>query len=172
MTATPDRNLLATIRLVAFDVDGVFTDGRFYLSDDGVETKSFNTQDGFGIRQLLDAGIAVAVISGRSSAAVERRMQELGVAHVFQGCKDKITAFETLLAELNLQSANAAYVGDDLPDLPLLSRVAFPVAVANAVAQVKSACAYVTAAPGGFGAVREVCDLVLSGSPKYNEECR
>ena len=84
----------ADLKLVGFDVDGVFTDGRFYLSDDGVESKSFSTQDGFGIRQLIDAGIEVAVISGRQSIAVERRMAELGIKYVIQGCKDKVAAFD------------------------------------------------------------------------------
>jgi 3-deoxy-D-manno-octulosonate 8-phosphate phosphatase (KDO 8-P phosphatase) len=150
------------IRLVAFDVDGVFTDGRFYLSDHGVESKSFNTQDGYGIRCLLKAGIAVAVISGRSSGAVAKRMQELGVKHVIQGCKDKIGAFETLTSELAIDATDCAYVGDDLPDLPLLHRVGFSVAVANAVAELRGQCDYTTTASGGHGAVREVCDLVLA----------
>ena len=91
---------LGSIRLVAFDVDGVFTDGRFYLSDDGVETKAFHTQDGYGIRRLLDAGVAVGVISGRNSQAVVKRMSELGVTHVVLGCKDKVAAMDRLAAEL------------------------------------------------------------------------
>ena len=152
----------AGIRLVAFDVDGVFTDGRFYLSDDGVETKSFNTQDGFGVRQLVNAGIAVAVISGRQSGAVERRMAELGVPHVIQGCRDKVAALDDLLAELHLEAAQCAFVGDDIPDLPLLKLVGFPVAVANAVPEIREHCAYTTQAAGGSGAVREVCELILA----------
>lgn len=153
------------IRLVAFDVDGVFTDGRFYLSDDGVESKAFNTQDGFGIRQLINAGIAVAVISGRRSGAVERRMAELGVTHVIQGCRDKVAAFDELMAGLHLTAAQCAFVGDDIPDLPLLRTVGFPVAVANAVPEVREHCAYTTRAAGGFGAVREICELVLAAGP-------
>ena len=160
----PDPKKLAAIRLVVFDVDGVFTDGRFYLADDGTETKAFNTQDGYGVRRLLGAGIAVAVISGRRSGAVERRMKELGVAHVFQGCGDKVHVFEGLLADLQLEADSAAYVGDDIPDLHLLQCVALPIAVANAVPEVKKACAWVTTAAGGFGAVREVCELILGGS--------
>ena len=159
-----NRQPLDDIRLVAFDVDGVFTDGRFYLSDAGVESKAFNTQDGYGIRRLLDSGVAVAVISGRSSAAVEQRMQELGVRHVFQGCSDKVSTFEQLLAELGLQAANAAYVGDDIPDLPLLQTAGVSIAVANAVPDVKAVCDYSTAASGGYGAVREVCDMILKGN--------
>ena len=153
---------LDKIRLVAFDVDGVFTDGRFYLSDDGVETKAFNTQDGYGVRRLLDAGVAVAVISGRRSQAVVQRMAELGVAHVVLGCKDKVAALDKLAAELELSTSECAYVGDDLPDLPLLHHVGFSVAVANAVPPVQEQCDYLTRKPGGFGAVREVCDLIVA----------
>lgn len=160
-TATP---ALGTIRLVAFDVDGVFTDGRFYLSDDGCESKAFNTQDGFGIRRLLRAGIAVAVISGRQSSAVERRMAELGVVHVVQGCKDKVAAFDEIITRLEIPLADTAYVGDDIPDLALLHHAGVSFAVANAVVEVKAYCDVTTEAPGGFGAVREVCELVLEAA--------
>jgi len=155
-------NKLADIRLVAFDVDGVFTDGRFYLSDDGIESKAFNTQDGFGIRQLIRADIAVAVISGRQSGAVERRMAELGVPHVVQGCADKVAALDEITEALGIAAKECAYVGDDIPDLPLLKHVGVPIAVANAVEQVRTVCDYTTTASGGFAAVREVCELVLS----------
>ena len=154
--------VLAGIRIVAFDVDGVFTDGRFYLSDEGIESKAFHTQDGYGIRQLINAGIEVAVISGRRSGAVEKRMAELGVNHVIQGCRDKVAALNDLLAILQLTANQSAFVGDDIPDLPLLKTVGFSVAVANAVPEVRSQCDYTTTAAGGFGAVREVCELVLS----------
>lgn len=154
---------LRNVRLVAFDVDGVFTDGRFYLTDDGVEIKAFNTQDGFGIRQLQKAGIAVAIISGRRSGAVEKRMGELGVEHVYLGCADKLATFDELTRKLDITAAEAAFVGDDIPDLPLLSKVGYSIAVANAVAAVREFCDYTTDAAGGHGAVREVCELVLSG---------
>lgn len=150
---------IGEIRLVAFDVDGVFTDGRFYLSDDGVETKAFHTQDGYGVRRLLAAGVAVAVISGRRSGAVEKRMAELNVPHVILGCKDKVAALDELTGALDIPVSDCAYVGDDLPDLPLLEHVGFSVAVANAVTELQQRCDYVTARPGGAGAVREVCDL-------------
>ncbi len=156
------ENALSQIRLVAFDVDGVLTDGRFYLSSDGVESKAFNTQDGFGIRQLLNAGIDVAVISGRQSIAVENRMAELGVTHVVQGCKDKVAALEQLAAQLGITTTQCAFVGDDVPDLPLLTMVGYSIAVANAVAAVRQQCDYTTAAKGGFGAAREVSELVLA----------
>lgn len=153
---------LDKIRLIAFDIDGVFTDGRFYLSDDGVETKSFHTQDGYGMRRLLDSGVAVGVISGRKSAAVEKRMAELGVPHVILDCKNKVAAMDELAAGLGLAINECAYVGDDLPDLPLLEHVGFSVAVANAVPALQERCDYVTTKPGGFGAVREICDLLVA----------
>jgi len=162
VNAAATKNPLSRTRLVAFDVDGVFTDGRFYLSDDGVESKTFHTQDGFGIRQLIDANIEVAVISGRSSGAVDKRMRELGVAHVIQGCKDKIAAFDELTGRLGIDDTECVYVGDDVPDLALLAKVGYSVAVANAVSAVREQCDYTTAAQGGRGAVREVCDLVIA----------
>jgi 3-deoxy-D-manno-octulosonate 8-phosphate phosphatase (KDO 8-P phosphatase) len=155
------KKTLAGVRLVAFDVDGVFTDGRFYLSNDGIESKAFSTQDGYGIRCLVDAGLSVAVISGRKSQAVEQRMQELGVRFVVQGCKDKIAAFDAITTELQISDGECVFVGDDLPDLPLLEKVGFSVAVRNAVGELHERCDHVTAAPGGNGAVREVCELVL-----------
>lgn len=157
------------VRLVAFDVDGVFTDGRFYLSDDGVESKAFNTQDGFGIRQLQKAGIVVAIISGRKSGAVERRMAELGVEHVYLACPDKLATFDELTVKLGISPKDTVFVGDDIPDLPLLSKVGYSIAVANAVAAVREFCDYTTAAAGGQGAVREVCELVLSGASGSSE---
>ena len=157
-------NNLHKVRLIAFDIDGVFTDGRFYLSDDGVESKAFHTQDGYGVRRLMDAGMAVGVISGRSSSAVEKRMAELRVKHVVLGCKDKVAAMDELATALNISVAECAYVGDDLPDLPLLEHVGFSVAVANAVPALQEYCDYVTTKPGGFGAVREICDLLVAAA--------
>jgi len=151
VSAAASRNLLSQIRLVAFDVDGVFTDGRLYLSDAGVESKAFNTQDGYGVRRLIENNTAVA-----------QRMAELGVAHVIQGCKDKVAALDKLTAELGINATQCAYVGDDVPDLPLLQKVGYAVAVANAVVEVQQQCDYTTAAAGGRGAVREVCELVLA----------
>ncbi len=156
------RERLAGIRLIGFDVDGVFTDGRFYLSDEGVESKAFHTQDGYGIRTLLSAGIDVAVISGRRSGAVERRMQELGVDHVFLGSKDKVGDFTELAGRLGVDIENTAFVGDDMPDLPLLETVGVAFAVANAVAELHARSDYVTTRPGGAGAIREIADLLLA----------
>jgi len=158
-----DYDKLRNVQLVAFDVDGVFTDGRFYLSDDGVESKAFNTQDGFGIRQLQNAGISIAIISGRKSGAVEKRMAELGVEHVYLACNDKLATFDKLIEKLGISTDETVFVGDDIPDLPLLSKVGYSIAVANAVAAVREFCDFTTDAAGGHGAVREVCELVLSG---------
>ena len=157
------------IRLVAFDVDGVFTDGRFYLSDEGVETKAFHTQDGYGVRRLLESGVAVAVISGRKSGAVKERMAELDVPHVVLGCKNKVDALDELAASLEIAVSDCAYVGDDLPDLPLLEHVGFSVAVANAVAELQQRCDYVTTQPGGAGAVREVCDMIVAARSRSGQ---
>jgi len=150
------------VKLAAFDVDGVFTDGRFYLSDAGVESKAFSTQDGFGIKKLIAANVQVAIISSRRSGAVDARMRELGVRHVVQGAADKLDAFNLLIESLQLAAEHCVYVGDDVPDLPVLKRVGFAIAVANAVGEVKECCDYTTRSPGGFGAVREVCELLLA----------
>lgn len=162
MSARKEKVPPPGLRLVAFDVDGVFTDGRFLLSDDGVESKTFSTQDGFGIRQLLKAGIEVAIISGRRSRATEQRMADLGVRHVILACDDKAAAFDRLAEKLGIRAIEAAFVGDDIPDLPLLAKVGYAIAVANAVSAVRDYCDYTTVAPGGQGAVREVCELVLT----------
>jgi 3-deoxy-D-manno-octulosonate 8-phosphate phosphatase (KDO 8-P phosphatase) len=159
----PDvREQAARIRLAVFDVDGVFTDGRLYYGADGIELKAFHTRDGHGIKQLIRSGVQVAVISGRRSDAVTRRMQELGIAHVFQGCDDKLPVFEKLLAQLDIAAEETAYVGDDSPDLPLIQRAGLGIAVSDAHPSVRAAAQLTTRAAGGEGAVREVCDLILA----------
>lgn len=152
----------ARVRLVVFDVDGVFTDGRLYYGSGGEEFKVFHVHDGQGVKRLLKSGVAVAVISGRDSAAVSRRMQDLGIAHVSQGDEDKLPIFERLLKKLGLEPGEVACVGDDLPDLPLLEAAGFAIAVANALPTVRAKAHFVTGASGGMGAVREVCDLILA----------
>lgn len=156
------RERAARIRLVVFDVDGVFTDGRLYYGPGGEELKVFHVHDGQGLKRLLRAGVAVAVISGRDSAAVSRRMQDLGIAHVFQGDEDKLPIFERLLKKLAIKPEETACVGDDLPDLPLLKAAGLAVAVANALPSIRVQAHVVTQATGGMGAVREVCDLILA----------
>jgi 3-deoxy-D-manno-octulosonate 8-phosphate phosphatase (KDO 8-P phosphatase) len=149
------------VRLAIFDVDGVLTDGTLYIGAQGEAFKAFNILDGHGIKMLQAAGIATAIISGRSSEAVTRRAQELAIAHVVQGSPDKVADFERVAGGLGIEHAACAFVGDDLPDLGVMRRCGFAVAVANAAEQVKEAAHYVTAAHGGRGAVREFCELVL-----------
>lgn len=159
----PDvREQAARIRLAVFDVDGVFTDGRLYYGADGAELKAFHTRDGHGIKELLRSGIQVAVISGRRSAAVTRRMQELGITHVFQGCDDKLPVLEQLLKQLGIAAEATACVGDDAPDLPLIQRAGLGIAVSDAHPAVRAVAQLTTRAAGGEGAVREVCDLILA----------
>lgn len=151
----------ARIRLAVFDVDGVFTDGRIWLGSDGVEYKAFSVRDGFGIKALLRAGVEVAIISGRDSPAVNKRMDELGVTRVVQGREDKATALEQLLRETGVPAAEVAYLGDDTPDVPAMRIVGLPAAVADAHADALAAAAWVSTRPGGQGAVREFCELLL-----------
>ncbi len=158
---TDIRELAAHVQLVIFDVDGVFTDGRLYYGADGEELKSFHVRDGHGIRMLLQHGVQVAVISGRNSKAVTRRMQELGIRHVFQGDDDKRPILEKLLQKLGLSAHQTACVGDDLADLPLMQAAGMAIAVADAQPEVRAQAHWCTQARGGDGAVREVCDLIL-----------
>ncbi len=150
------------IRLLALDVDGVLTDGRLYLSPTGEELKVFHVRDGSGLVAVQRAGIAVAIISGRDSAAVSRRAAELGIRHVRQGVADKGAELDRLLAELAVEPVETACVGDDTPDLPMLRRAGLAVGVADAHPALLEAAHWITRAPGGRGAVREVCDLLLS----------
>lgn len=159
MPGSPE--LAAGVRLAVFDVDGVFTDGRIWMSSDGVELKAFSVRDGVGIKQLLAAGIEVAIISGRASPAVDRRMAELGVSRVVQGCADKAAALEKLLRETGVAAGEVAYLGDDTPDLPAMRLVGLPCAVADAHPEVLAGAAWTTTLPGGGGAVREFCEYLL-----------
>jgi 3-deoxy-D-manno-octulosonate 8-phosphate phosphatase (KDO 8-P phosphatase) len=149
------------IRLAIFDVDGVMTDGTLFIGPGGELFKAFNILDGHGVKMLQSAGVAAAIISGRTSEAVARRAAELSIAHVVQGSADKSLAFDALIASLVLKPEECAFVGDDLPDLAVMRRCGLAVAVANAADAVKSAAHYVTRASGGRGAVREFCELVL-----------
>jgi 3-deoxy-D-manno-octulosonate 8-phosphate phosphatase (KDO 8-P phosphatase) len=150
------------IRLLVLDVDGVLTDGRLYISAAGEELKVFHVRDGSGLVAAQRAGIAVAIISGRDSAAVIRRAAELGIRHVRQGVSDKGVELDRLLTELGVAAEDAACVGDDTPDLPLLRRAGLAVAVADAHPTLREAAHWTTHCRGGQGAVREVCDLLLS----------
>ncbi len=159
--ATP-AGVLSRVRLLISDVDGVLTDGTLYYGEAGESLKAFNVRDGLGVRMLDDAGIEVAVISARRSPALERRMADLGVRHVLAGRRDKVAALDELLAELSLDAADAAFIGDDLLDREISARVGLAIAVADADPTLRAAAAWVTRAPGGRGAVREVADAILA----------
>ena len=150
-----------SVKLLIVDIDGVFTDGGLHFDNRGEEYKTFNSLDGHGIRMLLEGGIEVAVITGRQSQIVNHRMGDLGVEHIYQGNRDKRPAFEKLLQDTGLEAGEVAYIGDDLPDLPIMQRVGLAVAVQNAHAFVKQHCDLVTSASGGHGAVRELTDFIL-----------
>ena len=162
------RERLEKIRLLLLDVDGVMTDGRIIYDDRGGETKAFDVKDGHGIKLLQRAGIRVGIITGRQSAVVDRRAQELGIELVYQGAKDKLVPFLEILQKTGLGVEQIAYMGDDLPDLPILRRVGFAVTVADALDDVRPHVHYVTQRPGGRGAVREVCDLLLKESGRWD----
>jgi 3-deoxy-D-manno-octulosonate 8-phosphate phosphatase (KDO 8-P phosphatase) len=155
------------VRVVFFDVDGVLTDGGLFFSEAGETLKRFHTLDGHGLKLLQQAGFTVAVISGRDSPALRRRLEALGVHHMRLGTEDKRPAAQALLQELGLDWAQAAAMGDDWPDLPLLQRVAVAAAPPGAHAEVLAAVHHITQAPGGGGAAREFCDLLLQASGHY-----
>ena len=157
------------IRFLLLDVDGVLTDGRVGLLPDGGEIKYFSIYDGLAIRLAQKAGIEVGFLSGRSSPAVLRRAEELGIGTVVLGSRDKLADFERILREGKLGAEEVAYVGDDLPDIPLLRRVGFAAAPCNAAEPVKYHVHYVTSTKGGDGAVREVIDLLLKSSGKWEQ---
>lgn len=159
--AIPVTEVAARVRLLVLDVDGVLTDGRLYYGARGESLKVFHVRDGLGLKLLAEAGIAVAIISGRRSAMTARRCRELGVSHVSQGVDDKLTVFRQLRDRLGMTSSVCACVGDDLPDVPLMREVGLPFAVADAHPQARSAARVVTQLPGGNGAVREICDFLL-----------
>jgi 3-deoxy-D-manno-octulosonate 8-phosphate phosphatase (KDO 8-P phosphatase) len=151
----------AQIQLVIFDVDGVLTDGRLYLGNDGNEYKAFHIRDGHGIKMLLEAGVEVAIISGRRAASVERRMTDLGIRHAYLGVQDKLAAFDSLLVRLGLTAEQVAFVGDDLIDLPVMARVGLAIAVRDADPFVRQHAHWQTPSRGGRGAARDVCELLL-----------
>lgn len=151
----------ARVRLIALDVDGIMSDGRLYFSASGDELKAFNILDGLGLKQLMKAGITVAVITGRRSPLTEKRMNDLGIPHLMQGREDKKIALQELVADMNIAPEHIAYMGDDLPDLPALRYAGLGISVPNGYWLVRRHADYCTVAHGGHGAVREACDLIL-----------
>ena len=159
----------AGVRLLLLDCDGVLTDGRITPVPGGDELKSFHTRDGHGLVMLHRAGLRSGIISGRRSRLVEMRAADLGISYVRQGALNKTEAFEGLLAEAGVEAGRAAFVGDDVVDIPLMRRCGLAVAVADATPDTRAAAHYVTRLPGGFGAVREVCELVLKAQGRWDE---
>lgn len=154
-------NAAAQIKLLVCDVDGVFSDGRIYLGNDGEELKAFHTKDGFGIKALIKSGVQVGIITGRNSNIVKNRMTSLTVNHIVQGVEDKLPALQDIAQSLELAPHQVAFIGDDSPDLPCIQWCGLGVAVADAHPSVSQGANYTTFTRGGFGAVRELCDLIM-----------
>ena len=151
-----------SIRLIAFDIDGIMTDGGLYLSDSGEEFKRFNSLDGHGLKMLKASGVELAIITGRTSRCVELRAQNLGISHLFQGSENKLSTMQELLRTLDIPAEASAYMGDDVIDLPVMRRMALALTVPEAPQLVRDHAHYVTRRNGGNGAVREVCELIMS----------
>lgn len=162
------ENQAKKIKCLICDVDGVLTDGLLYLDNHGNELKTFHVHDGMGLKFLMAAGIHTAVITTSRNAVIDHRMQQLGIQHYFKGQVDKQPAFDELKARLKLTNDEIAYIGDDLPDLPLIQQAGLGIAVANAVRQVRDIANWVTTKKGGRGAVREACDLILEAQQKQD----
>jgi len=152
----------SNIKIIVFDVDGVLTDGSLYLDNHDNEYKAFYVRDGHGIKMLMESGVEIGVITGRDSPVVVRRMTELGISHFYQGCQEKRPVFDALLKRLDLAATEAAYVGDDIVDLPVMLRAHLAIAVADAHPLVKQHAHWVTPNAGGRGAARDACELIMS----------
>ena len=155
------RDIAKNIRLLILDVDGVLTDGRIILDNEGNEFKAFHVRDGHGIKMLLKAGIRVAIITGRYSKVVDRRARELGITEVYQRCHIKTVAYEHILGKYRLAEREVAYAGDDIVDIPVFRRVGLPIAVSDAADEAKRSAVWITKNGGGRGAVREISDFLL-----------
>jgi 3-deoxy-D-manno-octulosonate 8-phosphate phosphatase (KDO 8-P phosphatase) len=157
------------LKLLILDVDGVLTDGRLFFDNEGTEYKCFHARDGHGIKLLRQTGVDIAVISGRNSNSVALRMKSLGIAHVYQGHENKRNAFAELLEKTGIKPEQAAHVGDDLLDLPIMTQVGLAIAVSDANFAVKERADWCTTLPGGQGAVREVCDLIMRAQGTFDK---
>lgn len=161
-------DLAKRVRLLILDVDGVLTDGRIFITASGEEFKAFNTLDGHGLKMLQSTGVQLAVITGRAAPSVAHRMRNLGIDHYYEGVHDKRTAFAELLASTGLAAEDCAYIGDDVIDLPVMSRVGLAVAVPDAPSFVRQHAHFVTGNRGGRGAVRELCELIMQAQGHYD----
>lgn len=162
----------AQIKLVIFDVDGVLTNGSLFYGDDGQEYKAFHSRDGHGMKMLLKSGVEIGIITGRTSKVVEHRMENLGIQHVYQGKLEKLPTFEELINKLDVKPEEVAYVGDDVVDLPILTRVGLAIAVADAHNLVKQHAHWQTPHGGGQGAARDVCELIMEARGTLNTELK
>lgn len=163
-------SLAAKVKLLLFDVDGVLTDGRLVIGDDGQEYKAFNSHDGHGIKMLQRHGVAVGIITGRTSDVVRHRVKDLAIKHLHQGCRKKLPAYRKVIAKLKLAPEQTAYVGDDVVDLPIMLQVGFAIAVQNAHPLAKQHAHWVTPSNGGYGAAREACEMILYAQGTYSSE--
>lgn len=163
-------NRAKSIRLIAFDVDGVMTDGGLYMSGSGEEFKRFNSLDGHGLKMLKASGVELSIITGRTSRCVELRARELGITHLYQGVQDKLGAMQQLLAQLQLPPSAAAFMGDDVVDLPVMRHVGLALSVPDAPQAVRDRAQYVTRRSGGHGAVREACELLMSAQGTLDKQ--
>lgn len=152
---------LREIKLVSLDVDGVLTDGGLYFADDGLTLRKFNVKDGLGIKRIMAAGVEVVVISSGPQEAIRRRMESLGIRRVFTGVPDKAETLTGVCEELGIDFADVLHMGDDLNDLPVMSKIGCPIAPPDAVSEVRDCAIYLTAQKGGAGAVREICDMLV-----------
>jgi 3-deoxy-D-manno-octulosonate 8-phosphate phosphatase (KDO 8-P phosphatase) len=166
------RERAARVKLLILDVDGVLTDGRIIMDHKGREIKAFNVRDGHGLRLLMEAGIEVALLTGRSSPVVQKRAEDLGITWIRQGVHDKVGAYQEIAREVGITDDEACFVGDDLVDIPLLKRVGIPIVVGDGAPEAKRCACYVTQSSGGKGAVREVCDLLLQAQGKWEAVLR
>ncbi len=165
----PDDAAAEMVRLLILDVDGVLSDGLIYIDASGVETKSFHVRDGLGLRLWLKLGGEAAIITGRASMTVQHRANELGIRHVFQAVDDKQKTLGALLNTLELTASEAAVMGDDLPDLPMMRLAGYPIAVADAAEEVRAEASFVTTSPGGRGAVREAIEHMLKSQGRWED---
>jgi 3-deoxy-D-manno-octulosonate 8-phosphate phosphatase (KDO 8-P phosphatase) len=158
------------IALLGLDVDGVMTDGKLYFLANGVEAKAFNIRDGLGLKMIMRGGVITAIITGRKSASVESRAAELGITHIYQGVDDKVAVIDALLSKISIEWGQFAFVGDDLPDLPILRRCGLGVTVPDAPRLLREHAHYITQQKGGEGAVREACELILEAKGSLQPE--
>jgi len=157
------------IKLMIFDIDGVMTDGGLTIGDDGQEYKTFNSQDGLGLKLLKSSGVELAIITGRTSNVVTKRAENIGIAHLYQGVDDKLSAYQTLIKKLEVQPEETGFMGDDIVDLPPMLRCGLGVSVPAAFDAVKTRAHYVTTREAGKGAVREVCELIMQAQETYDD---